>query len=324
MNNDWQIPKIDLEPLRTDPVNGFHIVAEQIRKIYTTIGFAYLVNHGISKALIDGVFNAAAQFHALPAEEKLKIRQNRFFRGYMPFNGSQFEQSTLEKATIPNQSEAFIIAHEVSEQSADYQLGQNLAGPNQWPDSLANFKQVVTAYYDAMLDLAQKMVQVFSLAFGMTQSDLNAFFHTPTVFLRLQFYPEQPAIIPDQQYGIAPHTDYGFLTLLAQNGIGGLQVKNNAGEWIDVPPIKNAFILNSGDMIKWMTNDRFISTPHRVINTSGKKRFAIPFFFEPNMHAQIAPLDIFTSANEPAKYPQIEYCEHLMKTIRSNYKDIGA
>ncbi|PQQ30479.1 isopenicillin N synthase family oxygenase [Photorhabdus luminescens] len=323
MKSFEKIPHIDLAPIFTHTDTGLLSVADQVRQIYTNVGFAYLINHGISEDLVQATFQAAKDFHNLPLNKKLKIRQNKFFRGYMPRSTSRFELSTLEKANKPNQSEAFIIANEVSEESEDFKLEQNLAGPNQWPEDMPEFKETITTYYKSMQALAKRMVQVFAMAFGLSPDALDNYFREPTIFLRLQYYPEQPDIIPEDQYGIAPHTDYGFLTLLAQDTIGGLQVKNQEGEWIDVPPEPGSFILNSGDMIKWMTNDNFISTPHRVINRSGKKRYAIPFFFEPSMHAQIAPLDIFKDVDNPARYPRIEYADHLMTRIKSNYS-IGA
>lgn len=323
MTTFTEIPTIDLSPLHDNTLEAFSVIAKEIKKTYSTVGFAYLINHGISQALIDSTFAAARDFHQLPYEEKLKIKQNKHFRGYMSNRESFFEISTLGKATKPNQSEAFIIAHEVAENDPDYIAGINLAGKNQWPEQLPNFQKTVSAYNQALYLLARKLLKVFSLAFGLDLDGLEPFFKRPTTFLRLQYYPEQPNHIPEDQFGIAPHTDYGFLTLLAQDNVGGLQVKNQSGAWIEAPPLSGSFMLNSGDMLKRMTNDTFISTPHRVINRSGKKRFSIPFFFEPDMHAPITPFATFCQGNNQAKYPTIEYAEHLMARIRSNY-NIGA
>ncbi len=317
------IPTIDLTPLFEDTENGIQIIATQLRKAYTEVGFAYITNHGFSESLVQGAFQAAEDFHNLPLSEKIKIKQNKFFRGYMPLDTSILKVSTLGNAAKPNLSEAFILAHEVDADDPDFLAQTNLAGPNQWPEELPDFKATITEYNEKMLGLAKKLVQVFSVAFGLKLNDLDGYFAKPVTFLRLQYYPEQKDVCAEEQYGIAPHTDYGFLTILFQDDKGGLQVRNTEGTWIDVPPLAGSFVLNSGDMLKRMTNDTFISTPHRVINRSGKKRYSIPFFLEPAMHASIAPLSTFCSNEHPAKYEDMEYCEHLMKRIRGNY-EIGA
>ncbi|OGT35894.1 MAG: hypothetical protein A3F11_03860 [Gammaproteobacteria bacterium RIFCSPHIGHO2_12_FULL_37_14] len=323
MINFYEIPKIDLSPLLENSKSGIVEVANQIRDVYMHVGFAYILNHGIPESLVNAIFGAAKDFHNLPSEEKLKIKQNKFFRGYMPIDSSILKVSSLENAIRANQSEAFILAHEVDQDNPDFIANDNLAGPNQWPQSLPKFKEVIKEYEARMLELMYKLIRVVSVAFGMAEHDLDQYFIKPTTFLRLQYYPPQPELIPEKQFGIAPHTDYGFITLLAQDDVGGLQVLNQTGDWIEAPPLKGSFMLNSGDMLKRLSNDIYLSTPHRVINRSGVARYSIPFFFEPNMHAIMKPLPIFCTAHAPAKYEAMEYHVHLMKRIRNNY-EIGA
>ncbi|MBV8604304.1 MAG: isopenicillin N synthase family oxygenase [Pelomonas sp.] len=317
------IPEIDLTPLADASDLGHRAVADEVRVAFTTVGFAYLCGHGVPPALTGAAFAAARQFHALPLERKLRVRQNRFFRGYLPLAGSRLALTSLGEARRPNQSEAFVVAHEVPESDPDYQAGDCLAGPNQWPEDLPGFRPAVSAYFDALQALAQRLVRVFAVAFGLAPDGLAELFRAPTMFMRLQHYPRQARRIPADQFGLAPHTDYGFLTLLAQDDVPGLQVQDLAGHWIDVPPRPGTLVLNSGDMISRLSNDCFLSTPHRVINRSGRRRYTIPFFFEPSMHARIAPLAPFRDGPSPGKYPPIEYADHLMARIRSNYS-IGA
>lgn len=297
-------------------------LSQHFKDVYSNIGFAYITNHGIPKFLIDNIFEQSKLFHHLPEIEKLGIQQNEFFRGYMPFGGSVFNISTLGKTKSPNQSSSFILAHEVFESDDDFIKGINLAGPNQWPKEnlLPEFKNVLLHYRESLTGLIRNIMRVFSLSLGFGFYDLDRYFTNPTTFLRLQYYPQQPDIIPENQYGIAPHTDYGALTLLAQDSIGGLQVMQHNGDWIDVPSLPGAFILNTGDMMRRISNNLLIATPHRVINSSGKERYSIPFFFEPSMHAFIEPL---VQDNSSPEYEPIEYCKYLMNRIKNNY-DIGA
>lgn len=318
-----KIPVIDIAALSTARSESELVeLSKRFEEVYTKIGFSYIINHGISPWMVQQIFDQARQFHHSPLPEKMKIQQNEFFRGYMPFATSILKVSTLGEAVKPNQSAAFILGFDVDEYEPDFQARVNLAGPNQWPSEnlLPDFKRVLLHYRESLTILARNLIRVFSLSLGQDYYALDDYFTQPTTFLRLQHYPPQPDVIPECQYGIAPHTDYGALTLLLQDSIGGLQVKQQDGSWLDVEPLPGAFVLNSGDMMRRLSNDTYISTPHRVINTSGKNRYSIPFFFEPNMHAVLSPV---TSKNESILYPPIEYGSYLMKRIKNNY-DINA
>ncbi|PIQ44163.1 MAG: 2OG-Fe(II) oxygenase [Gammaproteobacteria bacterium CG11_big_fil_rev_8_21_14_0_20_46_22] len=319
MKHQETIPQINLSPLWNDPKTGIETVARDVRKAYTTLGFAYLTNHNIPKEIIQLGFDAAKEFHALPLDSKMTIKQNDCFRGYVPMNASTLRVSTEGSARKPNQLDAFVMGFEPEKNSTDYQHGLYFSGDNQWPADLPNFKLKLERYRDAVLELAMQFLQVLSIAMGMPKDHLNQFFAPPTYWLRLQHYPEQPKHIPENQFGIAPHSDYGCFTLLAQNDVEGLEVKHPEGHWITVPHIPNAFILNTGDMTKRWSNDTFLSTPHRVINRSGKERYSIPFFVEPNMHAIVDPLTSCISEEKPKLHEPVMYGDHFMNRIQGNY-----
>ena len=318
-----EIPVIDVSLLKTaESMEELHPLATTLYEVYSQIGFAYIINHGISQTLFDTIFQQARLFHHLPEHEKMKIVQNEFFRGYMPFATSTLKVSTLGKAVKPNQSSAFILMHEVDKADPDYIKGINLAGPNQWPSEelLPDFKSVLLHFREEMTVLLKNLIRLFSLAFDQSYYAFDHLFHKPTNYLRLQYYPPQPDVIPEEQYGIAPHTDYGFLTLLIQDDVGGLQVLNANKEWIDVPPLKGGIIVNTGDMLRRVSNDTIISTPHRVINISGRERYSIPFFFEPNMQSMISPIK---KDKNKTTCSTIKYADYIMERIQGNY-DIGA
>lgn len=317
-----QVPVIDVSRLYTArSVDELRTLASEFNDVYTNIGFAYVVNHGISKHILDTIFEQSRLFHHLAEDEKLKIKQNQFFRGYMAISGSRFALSTLGEAIIPNQSAAFILGFDVPETDEDYIASKNLAGPNQWPSEvlLPNFKNIMIHYRENLTTLIRNLIRVFALSLDQGYYDFDKYFVRPTTFLRLQYYPRQPEVIPEEQYGIAPHTDWGALTLLAQDSVGGLQVKQCDDTWLDVEPLEGAFILNTGDMMRRISNDTYISTPHRVINVSGRERYSIPFFFEPDMRANIEPIK---TATQPL-YEPVQYSTHIMKQITNNY-EIGA
>lgn len=319
MKQKLSIPQIDLSPLWADQKNGVKIVANNLSQTYKELGFCCLVNHNIPKALFKSIFQAAKEFHALPLEAKMKIKQNNCFRGYMPINASQLKVSTEGAAKKPNQLESFIMAFDLPPDHPDYKTGAYLAGPNQWPEELVSFQKTMCDYRDAMLNLAKNLLKVFSVAFGMEPNYLDRFFINPSYFLRLQYYPKQPNQIPEEQYGIAPHTDYGFFTLLAQNDVEGLEIKTPSGEWVAVPCLPDTLVMNNGDMLKRWSNDAFNSIPHRVINRSEVERYSVPFFFEPNMHSMIGIIESCITPERPAKYSPIMYGEYLLDRIQGNY-----
>jgi isopenicillin N synthase-like dioxygenase len=315
-----KIPVIDVSPLLDDSIAGLRHVATEIDYAYSQVGFGYITNHGVGQVLIDGLFEASAQFHALSYEEKTKIEINEFHRGFIPINTSTARTSSVAAVTKPNQSESFMMMHELPEDDPDVRAGAPLAGPNQWPESLPGFREAVTAYNEAMIRLARRLVRSISVALGAEPYELDPYFESPTTFLRLLYYPPQPPQSPEDLFGSAPHTDYGFITILGQDDVGGLQVRNTAGEWIDAPFRPGAFIMNSADILHRWSNGYFISTPHRVINRSGRARYSNPFFFDPNMHARIDPLPSCVTRQRPVRYEPVIYGDYLMERLNANHE----
>jgi len=283
MTEFTEIPVLDLTPLIA--VEDTAALARAFAKAYGETGFAYIINHGIDPALRAAIFEASRQFHALPEGAKQAIALDRNHRGYIAINTSTDVNSDLAEVTKPNQSASFMMMRE----DAEADPAVYLSGPNQWPD-LPGFRETCESYVEAMSGLGRKLMGLALDAIGVEDHGILAAFDTPTLWLRLLHYPPQPAQAPDDLYGSAPHKDFGCLTLLAQDDVGGLQVQTPAGNWVDAPPMADAFVVNVGDMLHRMSNGKLLSTPHRVINTTGKERFSVPFFFDPHVSTEIAPL----------------------------------
>lgn len=278
------IPIISVADLETHPES----VGTAIVEAYASLGFAYVVDHPIDNDLQAEAFDLSRRFHALPEAVKRAIEVNRFHRGYVPFAASTDRTSTLGEAKKPNLSESFLMLRELSDDHPDVRDDIYLAGPNQWPDVPSDFRQTVASYNNAMATFALQIVSAIDEALGSAGS-ITQWFAEPTTWLRLLHYPPQDPQSPDDQFGSAPHTDFGAITLLAQDDVGGLSVNTPEGAWTDVPPLPGAFVMNVGDVLHRWSNGRLISTPHRVTNLSGKERYSIPFFFDPSMRA---PLDL--------------------------------
>ena len=218
MTDVAEIPVLDLAPLWAGANNTD--LARDFALAYGETGFAYVINHGIDPALTDAIFEASRRFHALPEAAKHVVALDRNHRGYIAIDTSTDVNSDLAEVTRPNQSASFMMMRE----DAAELPGVYLSGPNLWPD-LAGFRETCEAYAAALSGLAQRLMALALDAIGVTDRGILTAFDTPTFWLRLLHYPPQPAQAPDDLYGSAPHRDFGCLTLLAQDDIGGLQVR---------------------------------------------------------------------------------------------------
>ena len=322
MNKLNHIPILDVSPLHTADKNKKYQLAKEFYNAYSTVGFSYIINHNIPDSIIERVFEASRRFHALPLDKKMQIELNHLHRGFIPINTSTDVNSKLADVKHPNQSESFMMMREDAPDSPCVQAGDYLAGPNQWPD-LNGFREDVMAYNHAMSDLAMKLVDLVALALD-AGDEFTSGFKVPTTWLRLLHYPavadtSLKALEARGVYGSAPHTDFGCLTLLVQDDIGGLQVQTADERWIDVPRIPGSFVVNAGDMLQRWSNGRLQSTPHRVINASGKARYSCPFFFDPNVSTDVEPLGSCVSSEYPAAFDAVNFGEFLKAELQAGY-----
>lgn len=314
-----EVPILDVSGLYAPGATAIQGVAQALRGHLESVGFLYVAGHRVPRAAVEAVGEMSKAFFALPEPEKLKLRIDRNFRGYLPFAGSTIVTSSVAKVSKPNQSESIFFLHEVAPDDPRVLADEPLQGPNQWPDeaALPGFRAVINRYVKEMTDLARRLVHAIAISLGLPEDGMDRCFEKPTTFLRLLHYPTQPE--EAGLFGSAPHTDYGYITLLAQDEVGGLEVRNKAGEWIAAPPLRDTFVMNVGDILARWTNDRFVSTAHRVINRSGRERYSQPFFFDPGMDEMIEPLPACAPLGERPKYPPVRYGDYLMERIDRNY-----
>lgn len=309
MNTFSKIPVIDISSLLAGEARAS--VLSELKAAYGKTGFGYIVGHGIEADLIDAVFEASRRFHGLPLVEKMAVEVDRLHRGYIPINTSTDVTSTLAEVTKPNQSASFMVMRE--DAIADPEV--YLSGPNQWPD-LAGFRAVLDAYVAQMSALGARLMQAMLEAVDADVAEGMAGFEVPTTWLRLLHYPSGSPQDPKDLYGSAPHTDFGALTFLAQDDVGGLQVQTPNGDWIDAPRVEDSFVVNVGDMLHRMSNGRLLSTPHRVINRSGRERYSCPFFYDPHMSTVIKPL---AGTGQP-RFEPLLFADFLRSELEASYE----
>ena len=322
-NQTFDIPLIDIGAIGSS-ANADKAIAEQVRTACMNSGFFYISNHGIDADLLAAVFAANQSFHARPLEEKSLIKLNAWHRGYQAFATSRLVSSErFEVAVGANQMESFMVRHEVSADDPVYQA-RALMGPNQWPDDRA-FYNAVASYREAVVALGMRFLRVFAFAVGESADFFLPYFDRPMTCLRLLHYPvmkETAAARGVDLYGINPHTDYGFITILAQDDVGGLEIQAADGTWLPAPSLPGTLVVNIADALARWTNGVFNSTPHRVINSANdRSRYSVAMFFDPSFDANITCLKQFSGNGNPPTHSPILYGEYLRERLDSNFPD---
>ena len=311
------LPVIDIGGLSSADPEQRKAVGAAIRSACLSSGFLYCVGHGIPDGLRAAVFAESRRFFDQPLDVKMKVDKARSFcnRGYEHMGGQ-----TLQPGAKPDQKEGYYIGLELPEEDPRVAARRFNRGPNQWPDDLPGFKPVMNAWFAAMLDLADRLMRGIALSLDLPENHFAGFNRDPLATLRLLHYPPHPPMAGEDVLGAGAHTDFGGLTLLAQDDRGGLEVWDNAnGGWMPAPPMPGAFVINLGDMIARWTNDRYRSTLHRVINTSGHERYSVAFFFSGNPDFEVACIPTCLAPGETAKYPPIKVEDHMMAMYRKTY-----
>eukprot|EP00455_Lapot_gusevi_P000139 TRINITY_DN10059_c0_g1_i3.p1 TRINITY_DN10059_c0_g1~~TRINITY_DN10059_c0_g1_i3.p1 ORF type:complete len:365 (-),score=45.14 TRINITY_DN10059_c0_g1_i3:41-1135(-) len=288
--------------------------AKQIRKALSDSGFLYVSNHGIPATQIQHVFSASRQFFELPLEEKMKCQVDQNGRGYtVPY----CETLAPELQTMGDTKEGFYIGREVVAGSQESRLP--LHGANNWPSEavLPGWRALMYDYHQQLTKLSLYLTELFALSLDLDRNYFKPTFTHPVAVLRLLRYFETRSDLPKGIYASGPHSDYGFITLLMTDDQPGLQIEVEKDKWLDVPPVvlpngERPFVVNIGDLLARWSNDEFKSTVHRVVNMTGKERYSVPFFFEPNFNTLVECIPSCTSPTRPALYPPVISGEYLL------------
>ncbi|XP_049411697.1 2-oxoglutarate-Fe(II) type oxidoreductase hxnY isoform X2 [Solanum stenotomum] len=308
MRESIQLPIIDLTS--PDPIS----TARAIRQACVDVGFFYLINHGVDERLFKKVLEQNKKFFSLPLEDKMKlVRRNH--RGYTPLYAEKLDTSSTSQG---DSKESFYIG--------SLEGKSVVSNLNQWPaeEVLPSWRSTMEDYHRRVLDAGIRLISLIALALDLDED----FFHkagacdSPNGFLRLLHYPGKLQLSEQVVYGASAHSDYGMLTLLATDGVGGLQVCrekfNRPQIWEDVHHLSGAFIVNIGDMMERWTNCLFRSTLHRVMPT-GQERYSMAFFLDPNPDCVVECLKSCCSDSSPPRFPPIRAGEYLEERLKVTY-----
>lgn len=307
------LPIIDLSGLRSESAAARRAVAAEIGRACRDIGFFYVTNHGVPDATTSGIFAAAREFFAQPASLKgpLSIKRSPHNRGYVGLAGER-----LDTRASPDQKEAFNIGFDLPADDPEVLAGKPFRGVNLWPD-LPGWRDTVLAYYDACMALQLVIHRGVSLDLGLAEDFFADKMDRPMATLRLLHYPAGEAAT-GAEIGAGQHTDYGNLTILATDGVAGLEVRRRDGVWLDAPHIEGAFVCNIGDCLMRWTNDVYVSTPHRVRRPRAE-RYSVAFFADANPDAIVQALPTCLRPGEAALYPPISCADYLAERLNATY-----
>lgn len=288
------LPVIDMTPLFTSNVAERTEVAAAIQQACRESGFFYISGHGVAPQCLEALDAASRRFFSLPEDIKMKVAMAHgglAWRGFFPVGG----ELTSGK---PDIKEGLYFGSELPPYHARVVAGWPLHGANLWPEEVPELREAVTDYMTSVAKAASVLLEGIALSLDLTPDYFAANYTAdPTILFRIFHYPPPAGSSAEGSWGVGEHTDYGLLTLLAQDRHGGLQVKTPGG-WIDAPPIEGTLVCNIGDMLDRLTGGWFRSTPHRVRNVSGQDRLSFPLFFDPDFAAEMKPLP--EQASRPA------------------------
>ncbi|MGA7808853.1 isopenicillin N synthase family dioxygenase [Bradyrhizobium sp.] len=309
------IPVIDVAPLITGTADEARAVAASLGRACREVGFFYVTGHGVPPALRARVFEQSAAFFGGPAA----IREAASFsgpggnRGYIRLGGE-----ALDPDKPADVKEAFNIGLELDPEDPELKARAPFRAANLWPD-MPGFRATMLDYFNQVWRLGRDLHRGFALDLGLAPDFFESRLDKPIATLRLLHYPPVTTPLSDGQLGAGIHTDYGNVTLLATDAVGGLMVQDRSGRWLDAPVIQDAFVCNIGDCLMRWSNDVYVSTPHKVVSPPGKDRYSVAFFLDPNPDAIVACLPSCTSAERPAKYAPITGAEFLRSRLEPTY-----
>jgi len=291
-----------------------------------THGFFYVSGHGVATELIGRIEAQSMEFFSLSEEEKMRIameKGGRAWRGYFPVGGEL-------TSGMPDLKEGIYFGTELDRTDWRVKAGMPMHGPNLFPENPAGFRDTILDYVEQVTRAGHLVMEAIALSLGLDGNYFEARLTAdPLILFRIFHYPPQPE--GNVQWGVGEHTDYGLLTILLQDSVGGLQVKSG-GQWVDAPPLPGTFVCNIGDMLDRMTGGFYRSTPHRVLNASGKRRLSFPLFFDPAFTARVERIEGIDTVDDDrdqrwdgASVHDFEgtYGDYLLRKVSGAFPQLG-
>jgi len=301
------IPVIDMAGLRGNDRVAARESALALRAVSEEVGFFYVENHGVSEQVMSAADAAARKFFEMPLEKKSEVAINESHHGFIRVG----EAKMYDGAKI-DLKESYIWGFEPPE-GTDVQ-GNPFLGPNNWPAFMPDLRPALGAFFDQATACARHLMTGFALSLDLDPETFLRTSSKPISRGSALYYPPQPEDMGDAQFGVGPHSDYGCLTLVWQDPIGGLEVLDCNGDWITAHPIPGTFVVNVGDLLARWTNNRFTSTAHRVVNRSGQIRHSLALFYDPDFETVVDPADV-CGGEEQSRYEAVSAGNYILSRL---------
>ena len=287
---------------------GRQAVADEVGKVCSSVGFFYAHNHPVPQDVIDETFEAIREYFAQPYEVKMQnhIHQRANYRGYEPLL-----ETKMDSKSKGDMKEGFLAGSDETDGNQDlpFPPRSDLEAVNNWPANNDRFRKAVTQYYNHMIRFSKQLLRTFALALRIEETFFDSMVTFPMSFVRPLHYPPQEKKDGDD-VGIGAHTDFSCFTMVCQDGHEALEVLNKNGIWIPAPCIPRTFVINIGDYLQTLTNRRFESTVHRVVNRTGMERYSLALFFMFNEDAELA---VIPSCKEEGKKYETKHTGTYLK-----------
>jgi isopenicillin N synthase-like dioxygenase len=302
-----EIPVIDL----ANP--DIQALARDVRRACENSAFFYIANHGVSPETVEAAFRESKTFFERPLDDKMKVYKSKYHRGYLPLGTTQYPGQKKDL------KDSFDFGVDLPETDPDVMAGLPLHGPNQWPSDMPSLQTALEAYSQGVKSAGMKLMRVLAVSLDLEEDFFTKLYSKPSILSRVIHYPK-PEEAHETEYGIGAlaHTDYGHITILAQDPAGGLEIQLPSGEWISAPYIPDTFVVNLGDLTARWTNDVYRSNMHRVVNRLARDRMSIPTFMNPNHRAVVECIPTCTGPGRPPKYEPVLAGEYVTNKIRAN------
>ncbi|MFK7994606.1 MAG: isopenicillin N synthase family dioxygenase [Granulosicoccus sp.] len=306
-------PNISILDLTDRNAINLPLLAGEFTSATQQCGFVYVRIDESTSEVIKTIRHVQRRFFNQTIENKNRVAIDVNNRGYLA-NG----KALMQGARRHDQKEVFFWGREVADDDPDVLSGVPLCGPNQWPGNLPELKDAVIAYSEVVRQIGDLLLDIIARSVNAPADFFKPYYQRPMLRGQLLRYPETEH--HEDQFGVAPHSDFGCITLLLQES-DGLEVLFPDGQWVAAPPIENTLIVNIGDLLERWSNNRFPSTRHRVRNKSNDSRYSIAMFYDPSPTAVIDPLDLLPE--EPAMFSAVGAADYILSKNRvsfSHYK----
>lgn len=317
--SDFTLPIVDIEPfLNGDPKDKTE-VARAFGNAFETVGFAVITGHGVSEIMLGETYSAMSGFFDTSLDDKMAYSppEKAKGRGYLPM-GIESVSRTLNGETPPDLCEALVF-------SAPHHVDTPSENANYYPTTPAGIKELVDSYALEIVKLNSALMRLSALALDLPEDYFDMVYADPSLTLRFVHYPDQPEPPLPGQLRYGAHHDYGALTILRQDAApGGLEVRDEDGEWKEAPVVPESFVINVGDLLARWTNDRWRSTLHRVSNpardlTGSTRRLSMVAFTGPEAATEVSAIPTCISDSNPSRYGPVQAGAYIMSKIASSH-----